>query len=96
MPSLADTCIVVIHAAGFADMSWEEFGASRLGAAQNCSATLKGNHQMAEVVLPDTVIQIIKTLIPILLLVRSAPITDFEFVVFSLVYKRNKKTNENL
>ncbi|XP_042378767.1 cysteine proteinase 2-like [Zingiber officinale] len=38
----------------FADMTWEEFRASRLGAAQNCSATLKRNHQMAEVELPDT------------------------------------------
>lgn len=75
-------------------MSWEEFRASRLGAAQNCSATLKGKHQMAEVELPDTVIQIIKTLILILLLVRSAPITDFEFVVFSLFYKRNKKNKQ--
>ncbi|XP_074579378.1 cysteine proteinase 2-like [Curcuma longa] len=40
----------------FADMTWEEFRASRLGAAQNCSATLKRNqnHQMAEVELPAT------------------------------------------
>ncbi|KAJ6826896.1 oryzain gamma chain-like [Iris pallida] len=38
----------------FADMSWEEFKASKLGAAQNCSATLKGNHQLTDVVLPET------------------------------------------
>ncbi|ONM55304.1 Cysteine proteinase 2 [Zea mays] len=41
---------------GFADMSWEEFRATRLGAAQNCSATLTGNHRMraAAVALPET------------------------------------------
>ncbi|ONM55302.1 Cysteine proteinase 2 [Zea mays] len=40
----------------FADMSWEEFRATRLGAAQNCSATLTGNHRMraAAVALPET------------------------------------------
>ncbi|KAL6846216.1 hypothetical protein ACP4OV_023664 [Aristida adscensionis] len=38
----------------FADMSWEEFRASRLGAAQNCSATLAGNHRMRGGELPET------------------------------------------
>ncbi|KAF8695194.1 hypothetical protein HU200_037652 [Digitaria exilis] len=39
----------------FADMSWEEFRATRLGAAQNCSATLAGNHRMrAAAALPET------------------------------------------
>jgi cathepsin H len=39
----------------FADMSWEEFRATRLGAAQNCSATLAGNHRMrADAALPET------------------------------------------
>uniref|UniRef100_A0A804MNM4 Peptidase C1A papain C-terminal domain-containing protein n=1 Tax=Zea mays TaxID=4577 RepID=A0A804MNM4_MAIZE len=41
----------------FADMSWEEFRATRLGAAQNCSATLAGNHQMraaAAAAMPET------------------------------------------
>eukprot|EP00262_Sarcandra_glabra_P020454 TRINITY_DN8142_c0_g2_i2.p1 TRINITY_DN8142_c0_g2~~TRINITY_DN8142_c0_g2_i2.p1 ORF type:complete len:358 (-),score=52.15 TRINITY_DN8142_c0_g2_i2:653-1726(-) len=37
----------------FADMSWEEFRANRLGAAQNCSAT-KGTHKLTEAVLPLT------------------------------------------
>lgn len=36
-------------------MSWEEFKASKLGAAQNCSATLKGSHIMTEEALPETV-----------------------------------------
>jgi hypothetical protein len=37
-------------------MSWEEFQASRLGAAQNCSATLAGNHRMRDAAaLPETV-----------------------------------------
>jgi len=36
-------------------MSWEEFRATRLGAAQNCSATLAGNHRMrAAAALPET------------------------------------------
>ncbi|KAG1342625.1 Cysteine proteinase 2 [Cocos nucifera] len=39
----------------FADWSWEEFQASRLGAAQNCSATLEGNHKLTDdAVLPET------------------------------------------
>ncbi|MED6164276.1 hypothetical protein PIB30_088140 [Stylosanthes scabra] len=37
----------------FADWTWEEFKRHRLGAAQNCSATLKGNHKLTDVVLPD-------------------------------------------
>lgn len=36
----------------FADWSWEEFQRHRLGAAQNCSATTKGNHKLTDVVLP--------------------------------------------
>jgi Cathepsin propeptide inhibitor domain (I29) len=39
----------------FADMSWEEFKTTWLGAAQNCSATLKGNHIVTEETLPETV-----------------------------------------
>ncbi|KAA8523326.1 hypothetical protein F0562_009749 [Nyssa sinensis] len=38
----------------FADWTWEEFHRHRLGAAQNCSATTKGNHKLADVVLPET------------------------------------------
>ncbi|XP_020270538.1 oryzain gamma chain-like [Asparagus officinalis] len=38
----------------YADLSWEEFQATRLGAAQNCSATLKGNHEMTSAPLPET------------------------------------------
>jgi cathepsin H len=30
----------------FTDINWEEFRATRLGAAQKCSATLAGNHLM--------------------------------------------------
>ncbi|KAK7265446.1 hypothetical protein RJT34_33066 [Clitoria ternatea] len=37
----------------FADWTWEEFKRHRLGAAQNCSATLNGNHKLADAVLPD-------------------------------------------
>ena len=36
----------------FADWSWEEFRRHRLGAAQNCSATLKGNHKLTDAELP--------------------------------------------
>ncbi|GAU33195.1 hypothetical protein TSUD_206540 [Trifolium subterraneum] len=36
----------------FADWTWEEFRSHRLGAAQNCSATLKGNHKMTDANLP--------------------------------------------
>ncbi|TYH93116.1 hypothetical protein ES332_A13G230300v1 [Gossypium tomentosum] len=38
----------------FADWSWDEFQKHRLGAAQNCSATTKGNHQLTDVVLPES------------------------------------------
>ncbi|KAI4335206.1 hypothetical protein L6164_013875 [Bauhinia variegata] len=38
----------------FADWTWEEFKTHRLGAAQNCSATLKGNHELTDAVLPET------------------------------------------
>ncbi|KAB1214948.1 Thiol protease aleurain-like [Morella rubra] len=38
----------------FADWTWEEFQRHRLGAAQNCSATLKGNHKLTDVILPET------------------------------------------
>ncbi|MQL41682.1 hypothetical protein EI012_27640, partial [Escherichia coli] len=37
----------------FTDWTWEEFKTHRLGAAQNCSATLKGNHKITDVVLPE-------------------------------------------
>ncbi|KAK7363308.1 hypothetical protein VNO77_05444 [Canavalia gladiata] len=37
----------------FADWTWEEFTRHRLGAAQNCSATHKGNHMLTDAVLPD-------------------------------------------
>jgi len=39
----------------FADLTWEEFQKSKLGAAQNCSATLKGSHKLTEEALPETV-----------------------------------------
>ncbi|EEF46275.1 thiol protease aleurain-like [Ricinus communis] len=38
----------------FADLTWQEFQKHRLGAAQNCSATTKGNHKLTGVALPDT------------------------------------------
>ncbi|KAI3714500.1 hypothetical protein L6452_21455 [Arctium lappa] len=38
----------------FADMTWEEFSKQKLGAAQHCSATRKGNHKLTDVVLPLT------------------------------------------
>ncbi|KAK6236576.1 hypothetical protein SCA6_011913 [Theobroma cacao] len=38
----------------FADWTWEEFQKHRLGAAQNCSATTKGNHQLTDVILPES------------------------------------------
>ncbi|XP_057505709.1 pro-cathepsin H-like [Actinidia eriantha] len=37
----------------FADWTWEEFRRHRLGAAQNCSATTKGNHKLTEEALPE-------------------------------------------
>ncbi|KAJ0540798.1 putative cathepsin H [Helianthus annuus] len=30
----------------YADMTWEEFSKNKLGAAQHCSATKKGNHKL--------------------------------------------------
>ncbi|KAG7021970.1 Thiol protease aleurain [Cucurbita argyrosperma subsp. argyrosperma] len=39
----------------FADWTWEEFKKHRLGAAQNCSATAKGNHKLTNVVLPESI-----------------------------------------
>ncbi|KAK9081620.1 hypothetical protein Syun_031403 [Stephania yunnanensis] len=38
----------------FADMSWEEFQAQKLGAPQNCSATTKSTHKLKEGILPRT------------------------------------------
>ncbi|EXB38958.1 Thiol protease aleurain-like protein [Morus notabilis] len=38
----------------FADWTWEEFKKHRLGAAQNCSATTKGNHKLTDAALPVT------------------------------------------
>ncbi|KAF8100424.1 hypothetical protein N665_0224s0011 [Sinapis alba] len=38
----------------FADMTWEEFQRTKLGAAQNCSATLKGSHKLTKEALPET------------------------------------------
>ncbi|KAK1377843.1 Cysteine protease [Heracleum sosnowskyi] len=37
----------------FADLTWEEFSREKLGAAQNCSATLRGSHKLTDVVLPE-------------------------------------------
>lgn len=36
-------------------MTWQEFQRTRLGAAQNCSAALKGTHKLTEAALPETV-----------------------------------------
>lgn len=38
----------------FADWTWQEFQKYRLGAAQNCSATTRGNHKLTNAVLPET------------------------------------------
>lgn len=38
----------------FTDLTWDEFRTQRLGAAQNCSATKNGNHQLTSDPLPDT------------------------------------------
>ncbi|CAH8362398.1 unnamed protein product [Eruca vesicaria subsp. sativa] len=38
----------------FADLTWEEFQRTKLGAAQNCSATLKGSHKLTKEALPQT------------------------------------------
>ncbi|KAL8464098.1 hypothetical protein ACS0TY_033863 [Phlomoides rotata] len=37
----------------FADMTWDEFRKQKLGAAQNCSATYKGNHKLTDAALPE-------------------------------------------
>ncbi|OIW19353.1 hypothetical protein TanjilG_03487 [Lupinus angustifolius] len=37
----------------FSDWTWEEFKTQRLGAAQNCSATLKGNHKITDIATPE-------------------------------------------
>ncbi|XP_050217052.1 thiol protease aleurain-like [Mercurialis annua] len=37
----------------FADLTWQEFQKQKLGAAQNCSATSKGNHKLTGGVLPE-------------------------------------------
>ncbi|XP_027921053.1 thiol protease aleurain-like [Vigna unguiculata] len=37
----------------FADWTWEEFTRHRLGAAQNCSATLKGNYRLTDAAPPE-------------------------------------------
>ena len=47
--------LVFFIAVDFADWTWEEFKKHRLGAAQNCSATAKGNHKLTNVVLPESV-----------------------------------------
>ncbi|GER44540.1 cysteine protease, partial [Striga asiatica] len=38
----------------FADMTWDEFRKHRLGAAQNCSATTRGNHKLTADELPES------------------------------------------
>ncbi|XP_022865316.1 cysteine proteinase 3-like [Olea europaea var. sylvestris] len=38
----------------FADLTWDEFSRHKLGAAQNCSATTRGNHKLTDVLLPET------------------------------------------
>ncbi|CAL5339696.1 unnamed protein product [Camellia sinensis] len=38
----------------FSDWTWEEFRKHRLGAAQNCSATTRGNHKLTDEVLPNS------------------------------------------
>lgn len=38
----------------FADLTWDEFRRHKLGAAQNCSATTRGNHKFTDVLLPET------------------------------------------
>lgn len=47
----------------FADMSWEEFRTLKLGAAQNCSATLNGNHKLTDELLPVSVANTSTTLL---------------------------------
>ncbi|XP_074280750.1 thiol protease aleurain-like [Silene latifolia] len=41
-----------LHLNKFADLTWEEFSKHKLGAAQNCSATLKGSHKLSHVPTP--------------------------------------------
>lgn len=36
----------------FSDLTWDEFKKHRLGAAQNCSATTRGNHKLTDAALP--------------------------------------------
>uniref|UniRef100_A0A803M8M5 Uncharacterized protein n=1 Tax=Chenopodium quinoa TaxID=63459 RepID=A0A803M8M5_CHEQI len=43
-----------LHVNQFADWRWEEFQRHRLGAAQNCSATLKGSHKLTRAVAPPS------------------------------------------
>jgi hypothetical protein len=50
----------LFYQSDFADWTWEEFQSHRLGAAQNCSATLKGNHKLTDAVLPAAVLVVIK------------------------------------
>ncbi|MFS7982773.1 putative cathepsin H [Helianthus anomalus] len=38
----------------YADMTWEEFSKNKLGAAQHCSATKKGNHKLTDAAVPLT------------------------------------------
>ncbi|KAL0410415.1 UNVERIFIED_CONTAM: Cysteine proteinase 3 [Sesamum latifolium] len=38
----------------FTDMTWDEFRRHRLGAAQNCSATTRGNHKLTDAPLPES------------------------------------------
>ncbi|KAL6507140.1 hypothetical protein OROHE_022039 [Orobanche hederae] len=38
----------------FTDMTWDEFRKHHLGAAQNCSATMRGNHKLTDVILPES------------------------------------------
>ncbi|URE02405.1 cysteine-type peptidase [Musa troglodytarum] len=40
----------------FADWTWEEFQAGRLGAAQNSSATYRGNNRLTDEIVPETII----------------------------------------
>lgn len=53
-------CWCLFFQTDFADWTWEEFQRHRLGAAQNCSATLKGNHKLTDAVLPEAVLVVIK------------------------------------
>ncbi|KAL0346760.1 UNVERIFIED_CONTAM: Cysteine proteinase 3 [Sesamum calycinum] len=38
----------------FTDMTWDEFRRHRLGAAQNCSATTRGNYKLTDAPLPES------------------------------------------